>query len=984
MVLCLVGTWGSAIVSGLADISRAIERAPTLDRTPHDTLPATGSLSQNAEDRMATVSPKASRWFRALAQKVLIHEALIRTVMAHVIVLARWCTKSFANHARLIGDLDQRITEQESFAIDQHKRVTIIHAAMEPLKNHSISSQSMLESLQSHITAITGGFGRLEKAFGHLKDRFDTLQRRSTASDKRIDEVEIRVKVIDSTLKTLQQPERSSEGGFLEERMAVVEQEMRKLQASARTPPPPPVPPPQPATVYTHRSVQCSIAPDSSVQDQIAKDMKRLINQQRSLDKSLDEQRRHLDSQIMALEKRMTAEQVSMKTREDAMRGRLQSLVVSDEPSEVLTEVKALVQEKFKVIVDASKQKFTAQGERIAALEKDVYKPSLALPVGERLEVLEYDVQQLTSKEKESTLDLRTAIENLNVLQGRMDNLRLDVKNAFKKVTIAESDRKPLDVRDSAVQQLITRVEKLEHGNISNVDKLDNFQQRFEQVQHDCRQFLDKIHRLTESGSPRLNDLERVLQKATEIFSIGLVQIKQQVESLEKEIDGVSNEVDDCVAKYLDISGLESDQDSSPFSPSVCSIEAIYGHCDEREAISADPPQSPSRHGASNPLTPPAEDTGLILLDFSPTSSTRNILLDQVQQDVDELTDRYMALETKLERIETQAKSASSGNQGVTETENPIERNAYLNQRVKLLESDSLDRKLHHITAKTNSSEEIWRQEENLERSAATALLTTRSAFNPFPCAMDDDVKSDHVKQDGEGEVLHDLHALPTFVTMDSGESFESTMQPIPDVDTPSPPGHHRRPQEDANRSVALVKASSIWASPTQGETSTALEGKLGRLEEDMGRQLSQVEANLEKTAISLRDLTLLIASAIGPAMSLTQHATLQDILGPTHVASLSKGAALSTYALPAFQDTLNDLKTTLEKLQNNFNRIDSIVFQDSTKLSSLQREFDEKWKRQTATLPAVSRVNQLADGVQNLTDRMNALEYNLRYRRVI
>lgn len=951
-------------------------------------VPTRASNLQEIKARLAVMSSEASRWYRALGHKGLLHDKLISSVLAHVSVLTGWCAKSFADLKDQIRDMNQRITQQQTTLVGEQARITLLYTAIEPLKNEFSSSRSILAIVQSHVSAAKGGLDRLQDTFGHLKSRFDGLQHRLTTSDNRIDELELQIKVLRSSMESLRQSGDSgglAEKGSVEARLSSLEHEVRNSQTWTRASPP------AFATVDTNRSVQCTLALEYSVKAEVSTEIKRLLNHQQSLEKKLDEQRRHLYDQITSLERRMTAEQASLKGREDLVRARLDALAVSNEASEVLKEAKALVQEKFKVIVDASKQKFDAHGDRIGALEKDIYKPSLALPVGERLDVLEYDVQQLTGKEKESAVELRNALENLNMLQGRMDNLRLDVKNAFKKVSTAEADRKTLDARDSAVQQLTTRLGVLEHDSLSHMDKMDYFQKRFEQVQRDCRQFLEKTQQLTESEGPRLNDLERFLQKATGIFSIGLVQIKQQVDSLEKEFEGVGNEVEESVANYLDLANSEHDQDPPSVSLSICSVEAVHDHVRQPYSTAEHASQPPDPEQVSDSPTSPGEkasyighrtiqEQGLAPLEMFAAASTRNVSLEHIQRSVDLMTDRCMTLEMKIERLGSLSDErlgdlhrAEVAEQVVTD----------LGHRVRLLEDGLQNSKLGDNIATTHgSTEPAWPQETALVQSAASALLTARSTFKPFSSdvllSADEDGITDRLEDDEKEKALNPIRTLRTSSSLASKKNIQASVHPYGET-TPSVSYHSQL--GDQKTAIALVKASSIWSTSAEFDRTTALEGKLQRFEKDVNQQMSLFGANLEKTGTSLRDLTLLISSAYGPAMSGNQQATVLEILGPASDPSDSPStASKGETTLPT---TLNEVKATLTALKDNFERMNLIVNEDTQKLSSLQRRLDDTWKRQMAT-PTALRVNQLGDSIQQLTDRINTLEYNLRWRRLI
>jgi archaellum component FlaC len=943
------------------------------DRRPAP--PARTSNVQEINVRLAEMSSEASRWYRALGHKGLLHDRSMIHVLTHVTVLAGWCAKSFENLKDQIRDMNQRITGQQTTLLGEQARITMLYTAMEPLKNEFSASRSILAIVQSHISAVKGGLDRLQDTFGHLKSRFDGLQGRLTTSDNRIDELELQIQALRSSLESFRQGIHSAglaQKESVQACLSPIENEVRNSQILAKAPPP------ASGTVYTHRSVRSTSAPESPVMSEVSQGVKRLLEQQHLYKKKLDEQMCQLDDQIAGLERRMTAEQVSLRTGEEAVQARLDALAVSNEASQVLKEAKAFVREKFKKIVDASKLKFEEHGNRIAALEKDVYKPSLAPPMGERLEVLEYDVQKLTGKEMESAIQLCTALENLNVLQERMDNLRLDVKNAYKKVSTPEADRKSLYAHDSAVQQLTTRLEMLEHDSLSHMDTMDHFQKRFEQVQLDCRQFLEKTQQLTGLEGPRLNDMERVLQKATEIFAIGLVQIKKQVEYLEQEFEGVGNEVGERLANYLDLADSERDRNAPSASHSICSVEAVHNHVYQSPRTAMQPPRPSDPEFVSDSSTFPGgnsgivdhrtiQEQGLAPLDTFSTSSTRNVSLEQIQRAFILLTDRCRTLEMKLERFE----SLSDARLGNLQRDEVAQQGiADLDRRVRLLEVELPNGRLGHNMATTQSSNPpAWLQETALVQSSASALLTTRSTLEPFSAdvlsSTDREEIAGRLRESDQSKPINPIPALPTFSSLASRESIQASVRPY-EKTTPS-----------ASFQLALVQASSIWSPPSAefGPTS-ALEGKLERFEKGVNQQMSQLRANLERTMTSLQDLTLLIASAYGPVLSGDQKATVLEILEPASDPSdQTSTASKETILTPSF----NDFKASLAALKDNFERMDLIVKQDTQKLVSLQRQLDE-----TAMTTPASQINHLRENVGYLTNRINTLEHNLHWKGVI
>ncbi|KAI5453266.1 hypothetical protein NCC49_006289 [Naganishia albida] len=639
------------------------------------------------KDRIAAISSRASLWYKALGDKGLLHDKLLKTVSAHVNVMGAWCAKSFEDLRGQIRDLNHRMTQQEAAVAENRSRIRLLYKAAESTNKGYLSCQSILDKLQLGVSAIGG----LQGLFDGLALRFDTFQSSLAAFDNRIEELERHVKVIRYSLESVRARLDAGELG-------------RGESMAGR-----------------------SLGKESTVKAEVSRELKRLLDQEHLLDKKLDAQKRQLHDHINSLEKRIRTEQASLKNQEDTLRTRLDTMSVSSEVGQVLIEAKALVQEKYNAIANESKRNFEQHSARITALEQDVYKQEATLPVGERLDALEYDVQKMVESENDSAEKLRDAIENLDRLQNLTKDLRLATKNAVQKLRTSIADSKASDRLESAIQQLTTRLEALEHDSISHMDKVE----RVEEVQRECRQLLDKAQQLTESGEPRLNDLEMILKQATEIISIGLVQIKQQVECLEKDFEGVGHEIGKCVINYLEHTKSDN-QSQLSVSPSTCSVEAVYeslhppameshetplssGQEEQTESIDSPVLQSDAYHHrlvSEGYLAPSKYNTAIY---------PQNIAPEDVRQALDKLNNRCAMMEAVLEALGsmTDARMNASREAGMVGHGTTEEVDRAKLDRISLPE---LDIELSRTVTTGRRTEPSWLQEAAPLRSAATAF----------------------------------------------------------------------------------------------------------------------------------------------------------------------------------------------------------------------------------------------------------------------
>lgn len=167
---------------------------------------------QEIQEQLDAMSSRASQWYRAVGQKVLQQERMMKAVSAQISVMVAWCARSFETLTEQIRELDQRVKQQEATLVDERARIRQLYTAIEPIKNGYLSSQSVLERMQPDVSTVSGGLGNVQGAIDRLTLRFDTFERRATTSDNRIEALELQIKVLRSSLEILRQ--HGSVGGF--------------------------------------------------------------------------------------------------------------------------------------------------------------------------------------------------------------------------------------------------------------------------------------------------------------------------------------------------------------------------------------------------------------------------------------------------------------------------------------------------------------------------------------------------------------------------------------------------------------------------------------------------------------------------------------------------------------------------------------------------------------------------------------------------
>jgi predicted nucleic acid-binding Zn-ribbon protein len=125
------------------------------------------------------------------------------------------------------------------------------------------------------------------------------------------------------------------------------------------------------------------------------------------------------------------------------------------------------------------------------------------------------------------------------------------------------------------------------------------------------------------------------------------------------------------------------------------------------------------------------------------------------------------------------------------------------------------------------------------------------------------------------------------------------------------------------------------------------------------------------------------MVTSSGLAMSSEQQTTVVEILGSRFEDSTLQSSASDRGPMATLQATLAEISVACATLKNNFQHIDSIVDQNTTEIASLQILLDDLSQRQNAG-PQLWRVNRLGQDIRELTERVNRLEQNLRFRRLI
>ncbi|KAJ9125956.1 hypothetical protein QFC24_002741 [Naganishia onofrii] len=293
-----------------------------------------------------------------------------------------------------------------------------------------------------------------------------------------------------------------------------------------------------------------------------------------ALEEQISFHKRHVTDTIRAVEKRQVMHQAVLDSYAAKLE-HLSSLIEKwPEPPETCSsdeEIKALLEKKFKSVVTQSKNKFDIHEARITALEKDVYKPiQQTLPVEDRLENLEYDVENSVDQLKDLTKQTSDTIDSISVLHDRVDNLRLDMKNVVRKAT---------DTTDPETVSSMSRDIEILHARIGNLktlhnDSISNLSRELEEqvakinakIDADLNRVRSRWHHADKCRADRHNALDQSLKESLHTVSINYMGLKQHVDELKHGMIKLETGVADRLQLLIDT--FLPDDEESPLEPS--------------------------------------------------------------------------------------------------------------------------------------------------------------------------------------------------------------------------------------------------------------------------------------------------------------------------------------------------------------------------------------------------------------------------------
>lgn len=704
---------------------------------------------------------------------------------------------------------------------------------------------------------------------------------------------------------------------------------------------------------------------DAKLAESSSRFTKALEQQRDSLQISITNQRAYINAQISMLQKQL----------EEAAKyagGRMQSgnaipnsdrrQTATDDSKDVSSKAVALALETYKQrlkeIIAASKKKFDEHAVRILGLEQAIFKPSQnALPTEERLDNLEYDVQKLKDDEKGETSGGRAVFEQVDALQTQIEKLRTDVRTAFTRAVTQEAHRRMLEEQGSFKQQMMVQLGAVEQEQANLSRRTQSFEIRLKAILRDCDSCWVKIRELSEPELSRLAELEVVLKKANESFSVGLVEIKQQVELLEAGFATLGDGLLARIADYQAASVMgEIESSRSSVSNTDRFTSTVHSHINSEDLPSSCPSarRKPSNWSGIGSIEASGSDLRVQPTSFRNTAALRHALQGNNNADVkgSEPAETHGGKRHELSgnpplSLQAHASTSPFGPRRNLISASPERQTTSLADRVKALEQkmltllkssrpSSLD-----LTQATNSTsllpfEHFEISPLNLSRSPAQLSIKLSSPMYSYthPSEIEDVPKSD----------LTDQHVKPTRTT--------------------------------SMTSPGIWQLSSVQQGYLQQLTT-----EVQRLKTDVNKRLSSVGKVMATIGVPAQPKS----SSNGTSPSQSGRSAILAQGTSTSIPQVSEDAKLPVeQAVTGWQATLAELRAKVEQVQTDLRRFEASIKRESAALSAFKGEIQNRWARQLGSLPPASMVHELAAKYQALANRINTLEYHLRQRRVI
>lgn len=983
LVVCLGAPYGiSALDSWLSKtvdrkISSRIEHSSpgnTATRGANDDLTTYGSTSSSSErsakqpqgsprvmltsglahnklkDQYDEQSIKVGSSHEQLGESLKGLSALIQNLTKQGVSRDARDEKSSTQYDERFKTLESKIAEYQSRVNKDRLRIDNLYSTIRGLEGKGVTSSSAQTNTVQPVDS-SAQLKRIENKYSQFEKRFDELKKADSASGNRLDELELRSRLNASIVDQLKQKMGPGFGG-VEASLAVVQSKLMKTFEQQRD------------------TLQSSIS-----------DQRSYVNSQVSLLQT------RIGQAVESTENRLKAQQADL----DACRRQVQDV---DSPEDPLANPRVLslerYKQKLKEIVEASKKKFDEHAARILGLEEAIYRPTKdVLPTADRLENLEYDVQKLKDGEKGDATGGVEALEQVDALQTQLESLRIDVRTALNRAVAQESHRRLLGVDEEFKQQVTSRLEAIERekANISRQTK--SFESRLRRMRNDCDGLLVKTKELVGAEVGRLSNLEAVLNKANESFSIGLVEIKQQIEFLEMGFTSLGDEMLNRITDYQRrFANNGVDPDLSFVSESDCSLSAVYGHSDAVEL--------PASSSSAGRVRKTLNELGAIHTNGSTFQRPPIPVLDtstseQAQQSLDNITIRLPAGTNDYNThgsVSAMSTLIPQNAPGAAEMASPFD-----SQRTN--EFDNLPE--NWVTV-------MDQRVQSVEQSVRGLTELIRSGASIIAGVPDLAARPQHDQQQAATHSPRTLNSSDSNTLLPFSRSEESALEDILGLSARRNPnlaastelspisGQPNRPprggeahQQRGREPAAWVAASGIWQLSTEEGYLLSLKTELGRFKAEIDQRISGLETAVATVNGSTnqqdpfagprfssyqQSVPLAPAGSSIPPVPKSEKASTQDLTLPGHRAE--------------WKATVGELRDELEEVRRSLRTLGASVGRESTSLSAFKREIQSKWSRQLGSLPPASMVHELTANCQELTNRLNTLEYNLRFRRLI
>ncbi|KAJ9125954.1 hypothetical protein QFC24_002739 [Naganishia onofrii] len=376
-----------------------------------------------------------------------------------------------------------------------------------------------------------------------------------------------------------------------------------------------------------------------------------------SLERRIREHERLISDWMTAMEKRFPEQQARLTEHTDDDQQHPSADISADTSSYGhldVQEIIELLEKKFKSVVTQSKNKFDIQEARIAALEKDVYKPAQqTLPVEDRLDNLEYDVGNTTDQLKELTTQMSDTVDGIGLLRNRLDNLRLDMKNTGKKGNEL--------IDPASLQSMKRAIGLLEEHHNSAFTKSKELEDRIADIERAVDPTGFCHVQMTTRDADTLVALDVDSKEVPNVLSVTGLGLKQQIDELKADMLGIHTQMADRlrVINLFHIQPEQAPTDTS-LASSIIAADSQWDIVDcKSDSGSPTTPPTPSSfssdiEGVAIVRLPMVEIPAVLSsthinngaaegVDITPSSSFRTVSFSALQSDTGDLNDRCPA-----------------------------------------------------------------------------------------------------------------------------------------------------------------------------------------------------------------------------------------------------------------------------------------------------------------------------------------------------